>query len=74
MQDGQPYIDAKFYGLVEEKMAVRSSLSVIHYFPAPPPKEGENGVFISADESVEAGNSVPSAVHQGISFFFHRKN
>lgn len=64
MEDGEPYIDPKFFGLVEEKMQIRSSVSIIHYFPVPPPASGETdgGVFI---EEPGDGVNVPSAIHQG---------
>jgi hypothetical protein len=69
MDDGLPYIDSKFYDLVEEKMAIRSSVSIIHYYPVPAPESaGENDTApVIPEEAGEDGVNVPSAVHQGTS-------
>jgi len=61
MDDGKPYIDPTLYSIVKEKMALRSSVSIIHYFPVERDPAGE---------LVEGENlSVPSAIHQDTGLF-----
>eukprot|EP01127_Copromyxa_protea_P002932 TRINITY_DN12843_c0_g1_i1.p1 TRINITY_DN12843_c0_g1~~TRINITY_DN12843_c0_g1_i1.p1 ORF type:complete len:300 (+),score=54.25 TRINITY_DN12843_c0_g1_i1:116-901(+) len=66
MDDGLPYIESKFFDIIEEKMKLRSSVSILHYFPVQTPEGVVEGSVPVVDED---GVNIPSAVHQDTGLF-----